>query len=61
MFVLNIIFLICSLRTNAILVGIFFGAVIGFGLAAGSDFAHAAGNPGYASKALVVSISAPLG
>lgn len=50
---LSFIFLLCSLRTNAIFVLIFVCATMGFGFAAGSLWATALGSMEYGNKLLV--------
>lgn len=53
--ILSIIFLLCSVRTNVVLVLLFIGYVFGFGFAASADFSNAAGNDPYGERMLVVS------
>lgn len=53
MSVLSFIYLVCSLRTNLIFVGIFAAATTGFALAAAGFWTTAAGMAGAAGKCLV--------
>lgn len=50
---LSFIFLLCSLRTNAVFVLIFVCATMGFGFAAGSLWASALGSAAYGNTLLI--------
>jgi hypothetical protein len=50
---LSLIFLLCSLRTNAVFVLVFTGATLGFSLAAGAFWHLAQGNLAAGGKLLV--------